>query len=39
MNQSASKNVSAHDMEIFESVLVKMRDNLEQFKESTSYTI
>ena len=39
MNQSASKNVSAHDMEIFESVLAKMRVNLEQFKESTSYTI
>jgi MarR family transcriptional regulator for hemolysin len=39
MNQSASKNVTAHDMEIFESVLAKMRDNLEQFKESTSYNI
>ncbi|MCC8426573.1 MarR family winged helix-turn-helix transcriptional regulator [Mucilaginibacter sp. UR6-11] len=32
MNQSASKNISEHDMQIFESVLNKMRDNLVDFK-------
>lgn len=31
MNRSASKNISAHDMEIFESVLNKMKDNLIDF--------
>ncbi len=39
MNRTAAKNISTTDMEIFESVLAKMKDNLEQFKESTSYTI
>jgi MarR family transcriptional regulator for hemolysin len=31
MNQSASKGISKHDMEIFENVLLKMRDNLAGF--------
>jgi MarR family transcriptional regulator for hemolysin len=32
MNRSAAKNISAHDMQIFESVLNKMKDNLVEFK-------
>jgi MarR family transcriptional regulator for hemolysin len=39
MNRSASQNIPAQDMEAFERVLTKMKDNLQQFKESTSYTL
>lgn len=31
MNKSASKNISAHDMEVFETVLNKMKENLADF--------
>jgi MarR family transcriptional regulator for hemolysin len=31
MNSSAAKNISAHDMQIFESVLTKMKNNLVEF--------
>jgi len=31
MNKSASKGISKHDMEIFENVLLKMRENLVDF--------
>jgi MarR family transcriptional regulator for hemolysin len=39
MNHSAGKDISAQDIEAFERVLAKMKDNLQQFKESTSYTL
>ena len=39
MNRSASQNIHTQDMEAFERVLAKMKDNLQQFKESTSYTL
>lgn len=32
MNSSAGKNISAHDMEVFERVLGKMKENLNEFK-------
>ncbi|WP_214072253.1 MarR family transcriptional regulator [Mucilaginibacter sp. dw_454] len=38
MNQSASKGISAHDMEIFENVLLKMRDNLADFAKKQTAT-
>jgi MarR family transcriptional regulator for hemolysin len=39
MNQSAAKNIPAHDMEIFERVLGKMKENLQEFKSKTSTNI
>lgn len=32
MNSSAARDISAHDMQIFESVLNKMKNNLVEFK-------
>lgn len=32
MNSSAAKDISAHDMQVFESVLSRMKDNLIEFK-------
>jgi MarR family transcriptional regulator for hemolysin len=32
MNRSAAKDISVHDMQIFESVLNKMKNNLVEFK-------
>jgi len=34
MNKSASKGISKHDMEIFESVLLKMKENLADFEKT-----
>lgn len=39
MNQSAAKNISAQDMEIFERVLAKMKENLKEFNKKTSTNI
>lgn len=32
MNRSAGRNISAGEMEVFENVLVKMRENLNEFR-------
>ncbi|MFD2874348.1 MarR family winged helix-turn-helix transcriptional regulator [Mucilaginibacter ximonensis] len=34
MNASASKGISKQDMEIFENVLIKMRENLAEFEQT-----
>lgn len=34
MNTSASKGISMHEMEIFEKVLIKMRENLADFEKT-----
>lgn len=39
MNQSAAKNISTQDMEIFEQVLAKMKENLKEFNNKTSTNI
>jgi MarR family transcriptional regulator for hemolysin len=40
MNRSAGKDISAHDIDIFESVLNRMKINLKEFtKENTANTI
>lgn len=36
MNKSASKGISRQDMQIFESVLIKMRENLVDFKQESA---